>query len=99
MSFVLERIPETTDVQHLRIALHDTAGEIDAVLCAENEGNVPGYLSKYLEEGKAFYNVVLPKLQRLLQNVEDLSTRLTIARIPWTVPTWPKYTTWKTTRG
>ena len=37
-------------------------------------------LSKYLEEGKAFYNVVLPKLQRVLTHVEDLSTRLTIAR-------------------
>mmetsp|Transcript_8577 Transcript_8577/g.16531 ORF Transcript_8577/g.16531 Transcript_8577/m.16531 type:complete len:204 (+) Transcript_8577:1588-2199(+) len=37
-------------------------------------------LAKYLEEGKAFYNVVLPKLRRLSQNVEDLSTRLTISR-------------------
>lgn len=37
-------------------------------------------LAKYLEEGKAFYNVVLPKLRRLSQNVEDLSTRLTITR-------------------
>jgi programmed cell death 6-interacting protein len=40
-------------------------------------------LSKYLEEGKAFYNVVLPKLKRLRQNVEDLSTRLTIARFEY----------------
>ena len=37
-------------------------------------------LAKYLDEGKAFYNVVLPKLRRLSQNVEDLSTRLTITR-------------------
>lgn len=40
-------------------------------------------LSKYLEEGKAFYNVVLPKLRRLQQNVEDLSTRLMIARLEY----------------
>lgn len=40
-------------------------------------------LSKYLEEGKAFYNVVLPKLRRLQQNVEDLSTRLMVARLEY----------------
>jgi hypothetical protein len=37
-------------------------------------------LDKHLKEGRAFYNVVIPKLEKLQQQVGDVSARLTIDR-------------------
>jgi hypothetical protein len=37
-------------------------------------------LSKHLQEGSDFYKVIVPKLERLKQQVEDVSARLTIER-------------------
>lgn len=37
-------------------------------------------LTKHLKEGKDFYNVVIPKLQQLKQQVGDASVRLTVER-------------------
>lgn len=36
--------------------------------------------SKHLSEGKAFYDLIIPKLDKLKQQVEDVSARLTIER-------------------
>lgn len=38
-------------------------------------------LSKHLKEGKDFYNVVIPKLDKLKQQVGDVSARLTVERL------------------
>mmetsp|Transcript_52547 Transcript_52547/g.127279 ORF Transcript_52547/g.127279 Transcript_52547/m.127279 type:complete len:848 (+) Transcript_52547:270-2813(+) len=38
-------------------------------------------LSKHLKEGKDFYNIVIPKLEKLKQQVGDVSARLTVERL------------------
>jgi hypothetical protein len=40
-------------------------------------------LSKHLKEGKDFYDVVIPKLKRLKQQVGDVSARLTVERLEY----------------
>jgi len=40
-------------------------------------------LSKHLKEGKAFYNLVLPKLDVLKHQVDDVSARLTVERLEY----------------
>ena len=38
-------------------------------------------LSKHLKEGRDFYDVVIPKLEKLKQQVGDVSARLTVERL------------------
>lgn len=40
-------------------------------------------LSKHLKEGKDFYDVVMPKLEKLKQQVGDVSARLTVERLEY----------------
>jgi len=40
-------------------------------------------LSKHLKEGKDFYHVVIPKLDELKQQVDDVSARLTVERLEY----------------
>jgi hypothetical protein len=40
-------------------------------------------LSRHLKEGKDFYNIVIPKLDKLRQQVEDVSARLTVERLEY----------------
>jgi hypothetical protein len=40
-------------------------------------------LSKHLKEGKDFYDVVIPKLEKLKLQVGDVSTRLTVERLEY----------------
>jgi programmed cell death 6-interacting protein len=40
-------------------------------------------LSKHLKEGKDFYNIVIPKLDKLKQQVGDVSARLTVERLEY----------------
>lgn len=40
-------------------------------------------LSKHLKEGKDFYKVVIPKLEKLKQQIGDVSARLTVERLEY----------------
>jgi hypothetical protein len=40
-------------------------------------------LSGHLKEGKGFYNVILPKLEKVKQQVDDVSARLTVERLEY----------------
>lgn len=42
-----------------------------------------GHLSQHLDDGKGFYNVVIPKLEKLMQQVGDVSARLTVERLEY----------------
>jgi programmed cell death 6-interacting protein len=40
-------------------------------------------LSKHVNDGKGFYNVIIPKLEKLKQQVGDVSARLTVERLEY----------------
>lgn len=40
-------------------------------------------VSQHLEEGKGFYDVIVPKLEKLQQEVGDISARLTVERLEY----------------
>lgn len=65
-----ERTKNSQSADSCIIMIEDAIEEIDQ-------------LSKHLKEGKDFYNVVIPKLDKLKQQVGDVSARLTVERLEY----------------
>ena len=63
-----------------RDASHTSSSSDSCIVMIEDAIEEIEQLSKHLQEGSDFYKVIIPKLEKLKQQVEDVSTRLTIER-------------------
>jgi BRO1-like domain/ALIX V-shaped domain binding to HIV len=62
---------------------HNSHSADSCILMIEDAIEEIDQLSKHLTEGKDFYNVVIPKLDKLKQQVGDVSARLTVERLEY----------------
>jgi hypothetical protein len=60
-----------------------TASADSCIVMIEDAMEEIEQLSKHLKEGKDFYDVVIPKLDKLKQQVGDVSARLTVERLEY----------------
>lgn len=60
-----------------------TASADSCIVMIEDAMEEIEQLSKHLKEGKDFYDVVIPKLNKLKQQVGDVSARLTVERLEY----------------
>lgn len=76
---LLYKIMQEND-QFMRVRDHslasNTAGIDSPIVKIEGALDEIEQISKHLKEGKIFYDVVIPKLEKLLQQVEDVCARL-----------------------
>jgi len=63
-----------------RDASASTAASDSCIAMIEDAIEMIDQLTKHLKEGRDFYNVVIPKLEQLKQQVGDASVRLTVER-------------------
>jgi programmed cell death 6-interacting protein len=71
-----ENSPSSSSQQH-------TASADSCIVMIEDAMEEIEQLSKHLKEGKDFYDVVIPKLDKLKQQVGDVSARLTVERLEY----------------
>lgn len=74
---------ENDQFMRVRDQSHNASGTDSPINKIEDALDEIDQFSKHLKEGKTFYDVVIPKLEKLHQQVEDVSCRLSQERLDY----------------